>query len=82
MRPSTGNTVGVHDDACYELHDTGPGHPESAHRYAVLRQALEKLPPEIVRLPGRRATVAEVLLAHEAFYHDLVYRDVENLADV
>ena len=75
-------TIGVHCDACYERHDTGPGHPESANRYRVLREALESLPPEIVRLPGRTATVAEVLLAHEAYYHDVVYRDVAACADV
>jgi acetoin utilization deacetylase AcuC-like enzyme len=74
--------IGVHYDADYERHDTGPGHPESAHRYRVLRAALEGLPPEIVRLPGgRRATVAEILLAHSHSYHDLVYRDTESFAD-
>jgi acetoin utilization deacetylase AcuC-like enzyme len=74
--------IGVHYDACYERHDTGHGHPESANRYRVLRAALETLPLEIVRLPGRTATVPEVLLAHEAYYHDVVYRDVAACADV
>ena len=74
--------LGVHYDACYERHDTGQGHPESPARYRVLREALETLPPEIVRLPGRIATVPEVLLAHEAYYHDVVYRDVAACADV
>jgi acetoin utilization deacetylase AcuC-like enzyme len=73
--------IGVHYDPCYERHDTGPGHPESAARYRVLREALENLPDDIVRLPGRKATVAEVLLAHEPYYHDLVYRDVISCAD-
>jgi acetoin utilization deacetylase AcuC-like enzyme len=74
--------TGVHYDADYERHDTGPGHPESAARYRTLRHALEQLPPDIVRLPrGRRATVGEILLAHEASYHDLVYRDTETFAD-
>ena len=74
--------IGVHYDADYERHDTGPGHPESASRYRALRAALEGLPPEIVRLPrGRRATVAEILLAHSHSYHDLVYRDTETFAD-
>ena len=73
-------TIGVHYDAIYEKHDTGPQHPESARRYRVLRAALEELPEDIVRLPRRRAKVAEVLLVHEAFYHDLVYRDVESFA--
>ncbi|MCW1886740.1 histone deacetylase [Luteolibacter flavescens] len=74
--------IGVHYDSRYERHDTGPGHPESAARYRVLREALEKLPMEIVRLPGRKATVAEILLAHEAYYHDVVYRDVVSCADI
>ncbi len=74
--------IGIHHGARYERHDTGPGHPESAARYRVLREALKGLPPDIARLDGRKATVAEVLLAHEAFYHDVVYRDVMSCADV
>ena len=73
--------VGVHYDSCYERHDTGPGHPESAHRYQVLETALATLPPEFVRLRGRRALVSEILLAHDHDYHDLVYRDVETFSD-
>lgn len=73
--------VGVHFDAGYERHDTGPWHPESAERYRVLRAALEELPAEIVKVPGRRAAVSEVLMAHESYYHDLVYRDVESFAE-
>jgi acetoin utilization deacetylase AcuC-like enzyme len=75
-------SVGVHYDSCYERHDTGPGHPESAARYRVLKAALETLPGEFVRLAGRRALVSEILLAHEHYYHDLVYRDAETFADV
>lgn len=74
--------IGIHYHSCYEAHDTGPGHPESAERYRVLRSALEELPEEFLRLPCRRAIVAEVLLAHEAYYHDVVYRDVAACADL
>lgn len=81
MTPET-TRLGVHYDARYERHDTGNGHPESAGRYRVLRDALAGLEPKIVRLQGRTATVAEILLAHEAHYHDLVYRDVEDFANV
>lgn len=81
MSPAT-RTVGIHYDSVYEKHDTGPGHPESARRYRVLKAALETLPQEFLRLPGRRATTAEILLAHEHYYHDLVYRDVEDFAHV
>lgn len=73
--------VGVHWNPCYERHDTGPGHPESAARYRVLETALATLPAEFVRLPGRRALVSEILLAHDHDYHDLVYRDTETFAD-
>lgn len=73
--------IGVHYDAAYERHDTGPDHPESALRYRCLREALEALPSGIVRLPGRRALVSEILLAHEHYYHDLVYRDAETFSD-
>ena len=73
--------VGVHYNSCYERHDTGPGHPESAHRYQVLETALATLPPEFVRLRGRRALVSEILLTHAHDYHDLVYRDVETFSD-
>jgi acetoin utilization deacetylase AcuC-like enzyme len=72
--------VGVHYGAVYEKHDTGPGHPESADRYRVLETALDALPPEFIRLPGRRAAVSEIMLAHESYYHDLVYQDVESFA--
>ncbi|QJE97446.1 histone deacetylase family protein [Luteolibacter luteus] len=74
--------TGIHYDSCYEHHETGPGHPESPARYRALRAALEELPEDFVRLPRRRATVAEILLAHEAYYHDVVYRDVASCADV
>ncbi len=73
-------TAGIHHAAIYERHDTGPYHPESAERYRVLSSALEELPEKFVRLSGRRATTAEILLAHEHYYHDLVYRDVESFA--
>jgi acetoin utilization deacetylase AcuC-like enzyme len=73
--------VGVHFDPCYERHDTGPGHPESALRYQVLEAALSELPERFLRLPGRRATVSEILLVHDHDYRDLVYRDTETFAD-
>lgn len=73
--------TGIHHHAGYERHDTGPSHPESANRYRVLSSALMELPDSFIRLKGRRAKVEEVLLAHEAYYHDVVYRDVESFAD-
>src|SRR5688572_21295268 len=81
MRSEANKRVGIHFHPGYERHDTGPGHPESAHRYRVLSAALAKLSEEFVRLEGRRALVSEVLLAHDHNYHDLVYRDTETFAD-
>ncbi len=72
--------VGIHHDAVYERHDTGPGHPESIHRYQVLAKALATLPDSFIRLPRRTAEISEILLAHEHYYHDLVYQDVESFA--
>lgn len=74
-------SIGVHYDACYERHDTSLGHPESAERYIVLREALEKLPADILRLPGRTAAVEEILLVHDHWYHDLVFHDAEHFAE-
>lgn len=77
----TPRKIGIHFDAKYDRHDTGPWHPESATRYRALAAALEDLPEAFVKVPGRVATVAEVLMAHEAWYHDVVYQDVESFAD-
>ncbi|MES2440468.1 MAG: histone deacetylase [Verrucomicrobiota bacterium] len=73
--------VGVHFAPGYERHDTGYGHPESADRYRGLEAALSGLSEAFVRLPGRRAQVAEILLAHDPDYHDLVLREVKFYAD-
>ncbi len=77
----TPRRIGIHFDAKYDRHDTGPWHPESVTRYRALSAALEDLPESFAKVPGRAATVAEVLLAHEAWYHDVVYQDVESFAD-
>ena len=74
-------SIGIHYDPIYEEHDTGPHHPESAHRYQVLREAMAKLPETFKRLPRRTATLEEILLAHDKAYHDLVEREVKALAD-
>jgi len=74
--------IGVHYDARYERHETGKNHPESPERYRVLREALEKLPAEFVRLPGKTATLEEILLAHEPHYPDVVRRDVDEFSDM
>ncbi len=73
--------VGIHHDVGYERHDTGHSHPESAHRYLVLSEALAFLPGDFTRLPGRKATVPEILLAHDKDYHDLAEQEVRSYAD-
>ncbi|MGD7653527.1 MAG: histone deacetylase family protein [Verrucomicrobiales bacterium] len=73
--------VGVHYDSCYERHDTGDFHPESAERYRALIAAMEELADDVVRVMGRTGLPAEVMLAHAPHYHDLVYLDVESFAD-
>ncbi len=71
----------IHHDPSYLRHDTGHGHPESAHRYRVLETALDALPAAFTRLPSRRETVPEILLSHDADYHDLVLRDTRAYLD-
>lgn len=82
MQTDGGRKIGVHFDRKYERHDTGNGHPESAFRYEILAAALEKLPPEIVRLPGRTARIQEILLVHERSYLDLVQREAAAYQDL
>ncbi|MBK1790291.1 histone deacetylase family protein [Persicirhabdus sediminis] len=75
-------STGVHADTLYLDHYTGAGHPESEERYRAILAALADLQGETSEIPLRRATVAEVLLCHDAYYHDFVRMDVDNLADV
>lgn len=63
-------------------HDTGPMHPESAHRYEVLMDALDSSDLPLKRLEGRVAEVADILLCHESWYHDVVKMDADHFAEV
>jgi len=76
---------GILYDAGFLKHDTGPMHPESAERYQVLMEALEKLDAgelSLQRLTGKKAQIGDVLLCHEAWYHDVVRMDADNFAEV
>lgn len=73
--------IGIHYDARYERHDTGPFHPESVERYRALTAALEDLPESFVKIPGRVATAEEIKLAHAPWYFDIVRQDTENFAE-
>ncbi len=79
--PMDQRKIGIHYDPVYEEHDTGPHHPESAHRYQVLRKSLEALPEEFKRLGRRTAKLEEVLLAHDKAYHDTAKHDIEALRE-
>jgi len=63
-------------------HDTGPGHPESAHRYRVLGEALKKAvgANEDNLLAGREITREELSRCHGARYLDSVSEDVASKA--
>jgi acetoin utilization deacetylase AcuC-like enzyme len=65
----------------FERHDTGPGHPESARRYRVLREALEDPALPVARFDARRGRPEDVHLCHSAHYHDIVRMDCESFAE-
>ena len=67
---------------CYERHDTGPGHPESAARYRVLEAALGDLAAGYRAAAGAAGVGFRNPAGARAYYHDVVYRDVETFADV
>lgn len=66
------------DDDRFLLHDTGTGHPESPQRLRVIRAAVERSPRAagLLRIEAREATRADLLLAHDAAYLDLVEREI------
>ncbi len=78
--------TGLIYDASFLKHDTGPMHPESAERYAAVMKALEqslgKKSNPFHRLPFQQAKIADILLCHESWYHDIARMDVDQFADV
>ena len=70
--------LGWYWDDVHLLHDTGRGHPESAHRYQVLGDALvpeaEKL--GATRIQRRDINQAELLRCHTAEYLHIVKTDL------
>lgn len=67
----------IHDPACVR-HDPGPGHPESPARYGAVMGALSEagLLSDAVTLPGRSASMTDLLLVHEAEYLALAEREI------
>ncbi|MBK1829244.1 histone deacetylase [Verrucomicrobiaceae bacterium R5-34] len=76
------HTTGVHYDAIYLKHDTGPGHVECPERYQAIMDALDSAQLPFQRLEGRTAELADILRCHESWYHDIVKMDVEEFAEV
>ncbi|MBT8036355.1 MAG: histone deacetylase [Verrucomicrobiae bacterium] len=78
--------TGILYDIGFLKHDTGPMHPENAERYAAVMAALERLENEggepLSRLRGKKAQIGDVLLCHDAWYHDIVRMDVDEFAEV
>ena len=76
--------TGVIYDAQFLKHDTGPMHPESAERYVAVMHALEgvKAGLSLYRLGWLRAKIKDVLLCHDAWYHDVVRMDADQFAEV
>lgn len=69
--------VGILSDPSYELHLTGPGHPERPSRAASIRAALadQRLLSENNRLMPRSALQEEIMLAHTLEYIKLVEKE-------
>jgi len=65
------------DPLCRE-HDTGPGHPESTHRYAAVTEALNAsgLAQRLPAIASRSAADDEILRCHTKAYLETVKRDI------
>jgi acetoin utilization deacetylase AcuC-like enzyme len=74
---STGPTGLVWEPRC-QLHQPGPGHPESPRRLEAIRRGLESagLWPRCVLLPARPATETELLRCHTPTYLASVAADI------
>lgn len=75
--------LGWYWDERHLLHDTGPGHPESAHRYRVLGEALVPAAEEMgaTRIERRAIRRDELLRCHTGGYLDLVKAELAQGAD-
>jgi len=72
------SSTGLLIDALCKEHDTGPGHPESVHRYIAVTKALTDsgLIKKLTPIATRSATDDEVLRCHTKAYLDTVKRDI------
>lgn len=73
--------LGLAMDPFFKQHDTGHGHPESAQRYEAIEIAVAAAELGLVRIDAAAASIDDVMLAHEASYHDLVKIDIESFAE-
>ncbi|HWS56509.1 MAG TPA: histone deacetylase [Pyrinomonadaceae bacterium] len=72
-------TTAIIHHPIYEQHDTGPGHPESPERYAVVMQALREdagLRPRLVELEAPAAPRGDVQACHTPQHFKHVERAV------
>jgi acetoin utilization deacetylase AcuC-like enzyme len=62
--------TGLVVDEYFEMHDTGPGHPERPERLKAIRDSLarEGLAAQCTPIARREATDAEILAVHESGY--------------
>ncbi|MFN7925041.1 MAG: histone deacetylase [Bryobacteraceae bacterium] len=63
-------------DPLYKLHDTGPGHPETAARYDAVSEALKPLARNTVAIKPREANEDEIALCHARAYIARAKRDI------
>ncbi|NWK56762.1 histone deacetylase [Verrucomicrobiaceae bacterium N1E253] len=86
MAKRTTAQTGILYDTRYTEHDTGDLHPENAERYVAVMHSLKGLRQEnrdrLSRLGWIPAEIGDVLLCHEAWYHDVVRMDVDQFAEV
>jgi acetoin utilization deacetylase AcuC-like enzyme len=79
----TAKETGWYWDRVHLLHESGRGHPESAHRYQVLGDALVPAAAELgaTRIERREVLEAELLRVHTADYLRVVELDLEQGAE-
>ena len=73
--------LGIYFSEKHLLHDTGVDHPESVERYQKVLDSLMSIDVSYVSLVERTASSKEIILAHDAFYHDMVKVEVENFSE-
>ncbi|MEP7355505.1 MAG: histone deacetylase [Acidobacteriota bacterium] len=73
-------TTGLIADPIYQLHDTGPGHPERPARYGAILDAFSTsgILERTLHLPSRSATEDEIALCHTRDYIATAQADIQS----